>query len=78
MIEDAHVIFSLEAAHEFNPIEIRTYLFLLKVCKPKHFFLTPVHQGVMRGTEKHTFDVSREIYSSSQRPSTSEITASHL
>jgi hypothetical protein len=61
MIEDAHAIFSLEAVDELNPIEVWTYLFSLKVCKPKQIFLTPVHRGVMRGTEKHTLDVSREI-----------------
>jgi hypothetical protein len=35
MIEDIHVIFSLEVVDELNPFEIWTYLFLLKVCKPK-------------------------------------------
>jgi hypothetical protein len=77
MIGDVHAIISLEVVDELDPIKVWTYLFLLKVCKPKQIFLTPVHRGAMRSTEKHTLDVSREIYSSSQRPSTSEIAAPH-
>jgi hypothetical protein len=61
MIEDAHAIFSLEAVDELNPIEVWTYLFSLKVCKPKQIFLNPVQRGAIRSTEKHAFDVSREV-----------------
>jgi hypothetical protein len=61
MFEDVHAIFSLEVVDELDPIEVWTYLFLLKVCEPEQIFLTPVHWGAVRGTEKHTLDVSREI-----------------
>ena len=60
VIEDIHAIFSLEVVDELDPIEVGTYLFFLKICKPKQIFLIPVHRGAMRGTEKHTLDVSRE------------------
>ena len=60
VIKDIHAIFSLEVVDELDPIEVETYLFFLKICKPKQIFLIPVHRGAMRNTEKHTFDVSRE------------------
>jgi hypothetical protein len=60
MIEDVHAIFSLEVIDELYPIEVWTYPFFLKICKPKQIFLIPVHRGAMRNIEKHTLEVSRE------------------
>ena len=47
VIEDVHAIFSLEIVDELDPIEVWTYLFFLKICKPKQIFLIPVHRGAM-------------------------------
>jgi hypothetical protein len=35
VIEDVHAIFSLEVIDELDPIEVGTYPFFLKICKPK-------------------------------------------